>query len=147
MQLNSLNAKMSFKLFRAWREKGEVKMKPVYVLVFDVEKREFRRAVCKDLDDYYAQLNCSCFDIATRKIGETYYDIYCDDEGLLKDNPIVSAINYRGEVMLVGNLIFAHHDEEGNTVGLKERDVREILHEVAIANIDDEAVPVVLCEY
>ena len=45
------------------------------------------------IESYYQILKCDMFDIATRRIGENYYDIYCDDEGLLKCKPLVSAIS------------------------------------------------------
>lgn len=124
-------------------------MKPnTYVLVFDAETRTFNRTTVSTLDDIYTNLKCDCFDIATRKIGNTYYDIYCDDEGLLKENPIVSAINHNGRPMLVGNLLFAQHDEEGDTVGLKESEVKEILENtVKVILYSGEKLDMIMCEY
>lgn len=123
-------------------------MKNAYVLVFDVKTREFKRVTISTLDDIYNNLDCSCFDIATRKIGDNYYDIYCDDEGLLKENPIISAINHKGEVMLVGNLLFAQHDEEGDTVGLKETEVAEILkNTVKVILYSGDKLDMVMCEF
>ena len=122
--------------------------KNTYVLVFDAENREFKRTMISTLEDIYDNLNCRCFDIATRRIGDNYYDIYCDDEGLLKEEPIVSAINHSGEVMLVGNLLFAKHDEEGETVGLKETEVMEILENaVKVILYSGDKLNMVMCEY
>lgn len=82
------------------------------------------------IQDYYDLLNCSLFDIACRKIGENYYDIYCDDEGLLKCNPIVSAVSSDGEPMLVGNLFVAKTNDEGETISLNEDELSEVLENV-----------------
>lgn len=119
-------------------------MKTNTVLVFDAETRTFYRTIVSTLDDIYANLKCDCFDIATRKIGDTYYDIYCDDEGLLKENLNISAINRNGEVMLVGNLLFTQH----NAGGLTESEVAEILENtVKVILRSGDKLDMVLCEY
>lgn len=76
-----------------------------------------------DLDAVYAILKCDTFDIATRKIGGRYYDIFCDDEGLLKEEQIISAIEKGLTPMLVGNLMIANHDGAGETTGLSDADI------------------------
>lgn len=71
-----------------------------------------------DLDTLYKLLNCRCIDITYRYIGKkdarrkeqlpgTYVDvlIVCDDEGLLIDNPIPSAIDSNNKIQLCGNLL------------------------------------------
>ena len=78
------------------------------------------------LENYYKMLDCTLIDIATRKIGAHYYDIICDDEGLLKENFRVTALNSNKEVMLVGNLLIVNHDNEGNEAGLTDKDIEEI---------------------
>ena len=90
-------------------------------------------AECKGIDDYYKHLECDCFDIANRKVGNKRFDIFCDDVGLYDENPIVSAISSSQEPMLVGNLIFANHDSEGNTVGLSDEDIDEIMSNLFMA--------------
>lgn len=75
------------------------------------------------IDDYYKYLQCDCFDIANRELEGRRFDIFCDDEGLLKDSPTVSAINHEHEMILVGNLIFANHDSQGNTTSLTDDDI------------------------
>ena len=69
----------------------------------------------------------SPIDCATRKIGDKYFDIWCDDEGLLKDNLRASAFNdlskdYLKEV-ICGNIVIANSNEEGETVGLTDADI------------------------
>lgn len=115
------------------------------LLLIDVEADIFdsvRVVECNSNDDYDKYLKCSCFDIGRRKVGDTYYDIFVDDTGLLKDNPVVSAVTSNGEPMLVGNLIFANHDAEGETISLSLQDMDNIIdHTFFIGN------PIVICDY
>ena len=98
------------------------------VLVLDTETASLdTREIEDDLDTFYSIIGCDCIDIPVRKIGGKYYDIICDDEGLLKSDTIVSAINENTwETMLVGNLIICNHDDEGNMVGLTDEDIEKI---------------------
>ena len=64
-----------------------------------------------------------------RKIGNAYYDFWCDDEGLFPNKKYASAIlmNYEGEEILCGNVLIAKHDNEGNLVGLTKKEREKIL--------------------
>ena len=93
--------------------------------------------IADELKEYYRLIDCSTIDITMRKVGSTAYDIICDDEGLLKSDPIVSMISDKyhdkPEPMLVGNLLFAHHDTEGNMTGLTDEEIADIKdHEVKL---------------
>lgn len=124
-------------------------MKKADLLVLDVSKDEFRKVECATLDDFYRELDASMFDIARRKIGGKTFDIFVDDIGLFRDKPVVSAIDGNMQPMLVGNLIFANHDEEGNTTSLSNEDVARILSSsVMVATAErPEGYLAVLCEY
>lgn len=85
------------------------------------------------LDAYYKVLNCDTFDIARRKIGNNYYDIFCDDEGLFKETRKPSAITFSGDEIvevLVGNLFICSCNEDGETIGLNDEQIDEILNNV-----------------
>lgn len=76
-------------------------------LLFDVKTEKFTEVDVKDFHEYYDLLDCRCIDICRRKIGGRYFEIVLDDEGLLKENPVISAINpMDNECVLVGNLVF-----------------------------------------
>lgn len=79
-----------------------------------------------NLDSYYELIGCDCIDIAYRKIGGKYYDLVVDDEGLLKPDPKISAIDDMGSVMLVGNILFFNNDGMGDFVGLDEDDYEHL---------------------
>lgn len=101
-------------------------MKVVYL---NVEKQELPTVmdIADDLDVFYELIGCRCIDIVHRKIGNKYFDVICDDEGLFKDEVIVSAVDTQFRQMLVGNLIIATGDNEGNLIDLSDEDIKQIL--------------------
>ncbi len=113
-------------------------MAKIKVLALDVQdgKGLYEITIDNDnLDAIYDILKCDTFDIATRKIGDRYYDIFCDDEGLFNENPIISAIEEGLNPMLVGNLMIANHDGAGETTALTAEDIQIIkMHTVKIAD-------------
>lgn len=96
------------------------------VLLLDVEDNDFYVRECNKLQDYYKFLKTDTFDIVRRKVGKKVFDVYIDDIGLFREAPRPSMVNETGKTMLVGNLIFANHDAEGNTTSLTDDDIREI---------------------
>lgn len=98
---------------------------------------------CDELQDFYEALKCRCFDIAYRKVGDRYFDIFCDDEGLFAEKPIVSAVDAGMKPALVGNLIFAHHDSAGNTTRVTDEDIEHIrAHMVTAIDYDSDPIKV-----
>lgn len=102
---------------------------------------------CETLEDYYQYLECDCFDIARRRIGGKYFDIFCDDVGLFHDDPTVSAVDKDGHPMLVGNLIIANHDEMGEATGLSDDDIILICSNVVAYEKNGERVLAIICDY
>lgn len=78
-----------------------------------------------ELDDYYEHLRCDCMDCARRRVGSEgkAFDLWVDDEGLLRDFNIVSAINKAGNPMLVGNIVILDHDGQGGAKSLTDDDI------------------------
>lgn len=102
------------------------------------------------LEVFYEQLNCDTIDITERNIGGKQFSVMCDDEGLLKDGAIVSAVNSNGEPVLVGNLMFFHTDRNGNLVGLADDECQHLLSCVEMCiNLENLSIsPVVTkCDY
>lgn len=101
------------------------------------------------LEELYKLTNCDCIDITMRKVGNFEYDIVCDDEGLLKDRKIPTACNEKNEPMLVGNLLFCNHDDEGGLASLSDEQLRDLESHVAHYMFDDghwvQLVPIVTC--
>ena len=100
--------------------------------ILDTEKGSAKNTTLYDkLDAYYAALHCDIIDIVTRKIGDKLFSIVCDDEALLKDRPIVSAVSGRRKPMLFGSLFVVSDDEEdGELVGLTDEDCRYVFDHI-----------------
>lgn len=91
------------------------------------------KTITADLDTYYRTLNCSTITITARRIGyrsRKYYDIICDDEGLLVAPTKVSALGSMNRPELVGNLFICSHDEEGNEKSLTAADIKKIKNHI-----------------
>lgn len=106
--------------------------KKITAILIDPETDTARvEEIPDNLGSFYELLRCDCIDIVTRKIGNTYYDIICDDEGLLKDTPYISAINKACEPMLVGALLVCGRaDEKGSLTSLTASDIKNISEHV-----------------
>ena len=103
-------------------------------LLIDVKNNNVSVKMANSLKDYYRLTDCDVIDIVKRCIGGKYYNIICDDEGLLKENIIISAIDTERKPMLVGNLIVAGDtDDEGELLSLTDKDVDNILKHVKTA--------------
>lgn len=79
-----------------------------------------------ELEDFYRNIECSCIAITRRKIGDRWYDLVVDDEGLLESFPTISAFDSRMRPVLVGNIMFFNVCEDGELVGLSDDDVNYI---------------------
>lgn len=92
-----------------------------------------------NLDDLYRLTECDCIDIPTRQIGDKYYNFVCDDEGLLKENPTVTAYDTNDEPMLVGNLLICNDNDNGELTGLNAQDIFNILsHLITVGYINED---------
>lgn len=83
-------------------------------ILVDVSKRSISVLEIEDtLEQYYKILNCNCIDIVPRRIGSILCRVICDDEGRLKENQIVSAINVDVNIEFVGNIFIVGYDVIG----------------------------------
>jgi len=91
-----------------------------------------------ELEDYYRLMEVDIIDIVARKINGKYYDIICDDEGLLKEQPIPTVFDTEKQPMLFGNIIIAGlADEEGNMTDLTDEDIVRITNSLGIVRLID----------
>jgi len=97
------------------------------ILVNVTEGVARKATIERSLNSYYKTLGCECIDIVNRRLGGYRFDIICDDEALLKDDPIPSAFGIEDQPMLFGNLFFCKHDGEGNEISLNDRECELIL--------------------
>lgn len=84
------------------------------------------RTIGKSLDAYYALLRCDTIDIVSRSIGEEPYDIICDDEALLKADPIPSAIDRKGRAALYNPIFIVNYDGVDDVCSLTPDDIKHL---------------------
>lgn len=86
-----------------------------------------------ELETYYKLLNCSLIEIVPRKIGNSIVNIICDEEGLLINDPLMSAVDGAGNGMLAGSLfITGLADDEGELTSLAEEDQQQVLEKCMV---------------
>lgn len=96
-------------------------------ILLDVENGIVKEVeVENELHAFYKMLNVDMIEFTYPKVGKKEYTIMCDEEGLLKADPKPSAINERGQVQLVGNLMFFNDSPDGDLKSLSEKDIKEI---------------------
>lgn len=102
-------------------------IKVIYLNVKNNKTPEFLD-IPDQLESYYKLIQCRYIDIVRRKIGQRYFNIVCDDEGMLADMAKISAISNLGEIMLVGNLIICSDKvtDDGDLTGLTEEEAEYI---------------------
>lgn len=118
-------------------------MSQCYIML-DTETGTLEPVMIEDYKDINEHLKSRCFDVTRRKIGNIIYDLFVDDEGLLKKDSIPSAINRKGEVVLVGNIIFAKHDSDGEMITTNTMEDFNILHNMAFGRYNDRIISVVV---
>ena len=104
------------------------------VLVINGEIKEYELE-CNSYKDYYKILNCDTFDIQTRKFGDEWLDIYCDDDGLFRENNEPSVLTFaNGKLVeqIVGNVFIVNHDDEGETISLTDEQIKKVMETVTV---------------
>ena len=108
------------------------------------------RVQFKDVEDRLevlrSEINCDLIDITSRKINGKYYDIVCDDEGFLKDAPIITAVTQDGRPQLVGGLVIVNYDGEGGLAGLDPEDVLRLSNAIQYTIQNEKLQPVVMLD-
>lgn len=99
------------------------------------------------LESLYEKIGCNLIDITMRSFNGKYHDVVCDDEGLLKDGCIPSAIDDKGNVMLVGNLIICYHDAEGDLTSLTQAEIENVMSCTLVGVTESGMYKIVQCGY
>ena len=99
-----------------------------------------------NLDVFYDIIGCDTIDIVTRTINGAGYEIICDDEGLLKAGPVVTAVSRDGRPQLVGGLIVAKYGGNGELAGLAPEDVLRLSNAIQYTIQKNKLQPVIILE-
>ena len=74
------------------------------------------------LNDLYKILNCDLVTCVEIEVGGKFFDVWADDEALLKDKPVPN-LYVDDELIFFGSVVFAKTDEDGEMVGLDSDDI------------------------
>lgn len=102
-------------------------MKGVLIKQNEVKIVEFR----DKLEDYYKLLGVDIIDIISATIDNKSFEIVCDDEGLLKNNPIPRAIT-NGRISLFGNLLICKYKGGGRLKGLNDEEIKSVIKNIDV---------------
>ena len=87
--------------------------------------------ITASLESYYSTLCCDLIDIVDRRIAGKRYTIIFDDEALLRDDPLISAIGDLGDPMLFGALLVVNSDRHtGTLLSLEPSDIDHIARHI-----------------
>lgn len=121
------------------------------MLLLDVEKQELREVECNSLDDYYKEIDCRCIDIKevfviNRKLKKSMYiDVIYDDEFLLTNDRKIPSVLYVTErnsleTFLLGNVLFARHNKDGEIESLSDEQmdfIKSCVEDIPFEVIDE----------
>ena len=74
------------------------------------------------LKDLYKILNCDLVTCVEIEVGGKFFDVWADDEALLKDKPVPN-LYVDDELIFFGSVAFAKMDEDGELVGLDSDEI------------------------
>lgn len=99
----------------------------LFTLEYDVKTNSFSthvRYILSDniLQDLYKILNCELVTCAEIEVNENLFDVYSDDEALLKNSPVPN-LYIDDDLIIFGSVAFAKADEEGKLVGLSQDEI------------------------
>ena len=86
------------------------------------------------LKDLYKILNCNLVTCIEIEVKGQLFDVYSDDEALLKDKPVPN-LYIDDDLIFFGSVAFAKADEEGKLVGLSYDEI-QLLWEFSIVQFD-----------
>ena len=74
------------------------------------------------LQDLYRILNCQLVTCTEIEVNGKFFDVWSDDEALLKDKPAPN-LYIDDDLIIFGSVAFAKTDDDGNLAGLSRDDV------------------------
>ena len=74
------------------------------------------------LKDLYKIINCDCVTCTQIEVNGKLFDVWSDDDALLKDKPAPN-LYIDDDLIIFGSVAFAKTDDDGNLAGLSRDDV------------------------
>lgn len=89
-----------------------------------------------DIHEFYKLLDVECIDIVSTTVNGIPVDIVCDDEALLKSDPVPHAVNSDGRACLFGKLLVVGiADSKGDLTSLTDEQCTKVLHSAGLIEI------------
>ena len=74
------------------------------------------------LNDLYKIINCEIVTCTGIEVNNKHFDVWSDDEALLKDCPVPN-LYIDDDLIIFGSLAFAKADNDGKLIGLSHHDI------------------------
>ena len=107
----------------------------ILTMEINTEERRIETKVRKideknKLQEFYKYLHCDVIDMVEIEVVENkvsyYYDVICDDEGLLK-SPKVPVLYVNEDLVIFGSCAFCKYDTNGDSIGLETKDIDRLM--------------------
>ena len=116
-------------------------MKQIQVLTLEVDHKNkvivlHVRFIDSDnvLSELYKIIGCDLVKVVQVEIEGKFYDVYCDEEFLLKEKP-VPTLYINAEQILCGNLVFTTCDTDAKRGSVTEEDIGKLIDFILIQAI------------
>lgn len=99
-----------------------------------------------DLDEFYSLLEVDTIDIVSRSVGTMFYDIICDDNGLLVENPRIALVPTEDDernFAIYGNIIFCNYNDEGKMIDLTDSEIQNLKNHQVVVSMYGEDYPAI----
>ena len=98
----------------------------------------FERVEFNSYKEIGALLNTDMWTTACRKFNGKHFNIYLDDLGLYREQPVITAVKTNCSERLVGNLLLTVMDGRGGDISLTEEDFKRLEDSVILLNTWDD---------
>lgn len=98
----------------------------------------FERVELKSYKDIAPLVGSDMWTTARRKFNGKHFNIYLDDIGLYREQPVTTAVNTKYSERLVGNLLLTIMDGRGGDISLTEEDFKRLENSVILLNTWDD---------
>lgn len=125
-------------------------------ILIDVQKQTIARRMIECDNDsnqaFYELLNCRTISCPTRMIEGVKVIVVCDDEGLLKDDPIPAIIGISSETgrivdIIAGSVFLCKFDGVDDITSLSEKEIERILSAVHVVSDGKETFRVLFSQF
>lgn len=108
----------------------------VRVVLLDTNGQVTEKTIKDDLDTFHALIKCDTMQGLTyRKIGNVFVDLLIDDNGKMYGQDTITGVfineNYEVLDVILGNILFSWHDEDGDTIDVMPGTLENVLANVA----------------